>query len=76
MMLVQDGFGRLPVGVGVEIQDDAVAQHVGRDLANIVAAEVEASAHQSQHASAFHQRLRAARRAAIANVLVGQRMAL
>ncbi len=42
MICGKNGFGRLAVGVRVEIQDDAMAQHVGRDLANIVAAEVQA----------------------------------
>jgi len=68
----EQGFGRLSVGVGVEIQDDTMAEHVGRDLANIVAAYVQTAAHQSEHPAAFHQGLRASRRTSIANVFVGE----
>ena len=42
----------------------------GRDGSNVIDAEMDAAAHQREHASAFHQRLRAARRAAVADVLL------
>ena len=71
MNLVQDGFRRFALGVGVEIQNDAVPQHGGRHLLHVFHAQMEAAAHQREHAAAFHQRLRAARRTAVADVLVG-----
>src|SRR5260370_5264867 len=69
--LRQQRLRRLPIGVGIEIEDDAVAEDGGRKEAQIVDAEVQAPAHQRQHAPAFDERLRPARRASIAYVLVG-----
>src|SRR5271156_6669269 len=51
-----------------------MAEHVGRDLANIVAAYVQAAAHQSEHPAALHQGLRSPRGTSIANVFVCERV--
>ena len=69
---VQDGVRRLAVGMGVEVEDDAVAQHGARHMLHVVDRKMIAAAHQRQHAPAFHQRLRAARRTAVADVLARQ----
>ena len=55
----------------VEIQNDAVTQDRGSDCAHIFDAEMKRPSHQRQNAAAFDQRLRAARRAAIADVAIG-----
>src|SRR5579863_4879356 len=68
----QNRIRRLSVGVSVEIEDDAMAQNRRGDELNVVDAQVVAAAHESQHAAAFDQRLRAARRAAVADVLLRQ----
>src|SRR5579871_5943643 len=63
---LQNGLWSLPVVMRIEIQDDAVAQHRGGYRLHIFDGEMEASAHQRQHAPALHQGLRTARRAAVA----------
>ena len=68
----QDRLRRLPVGMRVEIQNDAMAQNGGRDVLHIVDRKMKTPAHQRQHAAAFHQRLRAARRTAVADVFLRQ----
>jgi hypothetical protein len=70
--LGQDGFGRLTIGMRVEIQNNAVTQDGWRDFADVIGAEIQAAAHQCEHASAFHQRLCAARLAAIADIFIGE----
>src|SRR5690349_4071458 len=62
----------LAVGMGVEIEYDAVAQDRRRDRLYILDGEMKASFDQSPHASALDQGLRAARGAAVPYVLPGQ----
>ena len=70
--LAQHGFGRLPVGMSVEIQYDAVPQHRRRDGANVIHAQMETTVHAVLHPPAFHQRLRASWRAPVPDVPVSQ----
>ena len=60
--------------MGVEIQDDAVAQDGRRHGVDIFDRQVQAALQESADASAFDQRLRSARRAAIADELARQLM--
>src|SRR5258707_847947 len=69
---MQNGFGSLSVRMGIEVQDDAMAQHPARYVQDVLYGEVEAPAHQRVHTAALHQRLRAARRTAVADVPLGQ----
>src|SRR5882724_834337 len=73
---LQNGFGRLSIGVCVEVQNDAMTQHRRCYVQDIFHGKVESPAEESAHTSAFHQRLRAARRAAVADVPLGQLMRL
>src|SRR5437867_832909 len=66
----------LAVGVRVEVEDNAMPQDGGCDGLKIVDAEMVAAAHERQHAPALDQRLGAARRAAVANVLARQLVSL
>src|SRR6266568_568256 len=62
----EDGIRCLAVGMGVKVENDAVAQDRRGDGLNIVDAQVMPSAHQGEHAPALHQRLSSARGAAVA----------
>src|SRR6185369_4607233 len=62
---LQNGFRRLPVRMGVEVQNNAVPQHGSRHVEDVFHGQVEPSAHQGMHAAALHQSLRAARGTAI-----------
>src|SRR6516225_8605729 len=65
----EDGFRVLAVGVGVEVENDAVPQHRWSYVEDILHRQVEPAAHQGAYAAALDQALRAARRAAVADVL-------
>src|ERR1700733_13832402 len=73
---LQNGFGRLSIGMCVEVQNDAMTQHRGRHVQDVFHGQVETSAKKGAHTAALHQRLRAARRAAVADVPLGQLMRL
>src|SRR5579883_2854094 len=68
----QDGFRRLPIGMSVEIQNDAMPQDAGRYRLHVFHSQVETAAHQRVNAPAFDQRLGAAGRAAVAHILARQ----
>ena len=72
MMSTENRLRGLPFRVGVEIQNDAMAQHRRRHRFDVFGGKMQPAFHQRQHAPAFDQRLRAARRAAVADELVGQ----
>src|SRR5690349_2427365 len=48
-------FSCLAIGVGVEVQDDAVAQYAWRDSGDIVDAQMHAPAHERQYTPALDQ---------------------
>ncbi len=56
--------------MGVEIQNNAMAQNRMRYVLNIVHTQMETAVQQGRNASAFHQRLRAAGRTSEADVLL------
>src|SRR3954454_21689127 len=62
----------LPVGVRVEVEDNAMPQHGWGDALHILNGEVIAATHESEDAAALDQGLGAARRAAVADILAGE----
>src|ERR1700732_3098905 len=70
--LAQHCIRRLTIGVRIEVQDDPVPQYRGRDLAQVIGAEIQTPAHQRQYPAALYQRLRPARRASVGYVLLRQ----
>ncbi len=71
-MIFQHGVRRLPIRMRIEIQNDAVPQDRWRHRAHIFDAQMQPPAHKGQHAAALDQSLRSARRAAVADVFLGQ----
>src|SRR5262249_6933485 len=69
--VVQDAGGAHAVDVGLQVQDDPVAKRRVGDLANVLVRDVEATLEQRPDLASQHQRLRAARARAVANVVVG-----
>src|ERR1035441_1468662 len=72
----KNGVGSLAVGVGVEVEDDAVAEDRRGDGMDVLDGEVHASAEKRADTPAFHQGLGTARRTAVADVLAGERVGL
>src|SRR6185503_12568013 len=69
---VQNRIRRLAIGVGVEVQNNAVAKNSESDRLDIFHAQVISAVHQRTYAAALHQRLRAARRTAVPDVFLCQ----
>src|SRR5947209_4530218 len=68
--LVQNSVRGLAIGMGVEVQNDPMAQHRMRYLFDVVDAQMKAPLQQSRYSSALHERLRAARRTAEPDILL------
>src|SRR5579872_4594993 len=67
----QDGIGRLPIGMSVEVENDAVPEYGGGNGLDILRAQVVPAVHQGADAAALHQGLCAARRTPVANIFFG-----
>src|SRR4029077_16176798 len=65
--LRQNSVRRPAFGMGVEVRDDTVAQDRMRNKLYVSDADVQAAAHHRPYPRTFYQRLRAARRAAVAD---------
>src|ERR1017187_6604286 len=72
----KDGLRGLAVGVGLEVEDDAVAEARSGDGVDVLDGEVHAPAEKRADTPAFHQGLGAPRRTAVADVFAGQRVGL
>src|SRR5216683_6826275 len=68
----QNRIGGLSFGMAIEVENDAVTKHGQGDSLDVLRAQVVAAAHERPHSPALHERLCAARRAAITDVFLGE----